>query len=168
MKQTLTVKLKPYLQEFLICMLGDEAAVASRKNLIGAMLSPLIQYCPKDYVFSKTEGPEYITFELPHGLGGKDPRGSAIIITDKNQREFERMLSIYFKDIFFRYVDDKIRYSGEIKKCILAFCADYNISFNHITYETLKKSYYRFKKGQSARKILSGNMSLCCPLLFLL
>jgi hypothetical protein len=149
-------------------MLGEESAVASRRNLIGAMLSPLVQYAPKDYVFANVSGPEYITFELPHELGGKDMRGGAIIISNNNQREFERLLGIYFKDIFFRYVDDKIRYTGEIKKCILMFCGDYNISFNSITYEMLKKSYYRYKKGLATRKILSSKLSLCCPLIFML
>lgn len=168
MRQALTIKLKPYLQEFLICKLADEAAEASRKNLIGAMLDPLVQYAPRDYVFKKYSGPEYISFELPYDLGGKDPRGSAIIISDENQRKFERLLALYFKDIFFRYVDDKIRYTGEIKKCILLFCADYHISFNEITYDMLKKAYYRYKKGLTARNILSGKLSLTCPLLFLL
>ena len=168
MRQTLTVKLKPYLQEFLICKLADEASEASKRNLIGAMLDPLVQYAPRDYVFEKKEGPEFITFELPYDIGGKDPRGSAIVISEENQNKFERLLSMYFKDIFFRYVDDKIRYKREIKKCILMFCGDYNISFNEITYEMLKKAYYRFKKTQSTRKILSGKLSLCCPLILLL
>ena len=168
MRQTITIKLKPHLQEFLVCKLADEAAQASRKNLIGAMLDPLLQYCCGDYVFEKRTGPEFITFELPYGISGKDPRGSAIVISKENEQKFERLLNLYFKDIFFRYVDDKIRYTVEIKKCILMFCSDYNLSFNHITYEMLKKSYYRFKKQSKKPGLLSANLSLCSPLLFLL
>jgi hypothetical protein len=43
-------------------------------------------------------------------------------------------------------VNDKLRYEKQIKKCILSFCIFYNITFNKITYEMLKKSYYRYKK----------------------
>jgi hypothetical protein len=168
MRQTLTIKLKPYLQEFLQCKLGDEAAEASKTTLIGAILSPLIEYAPRDYVHKPQKGPEYITFELPDRLGNKDTKKGNIYISEENQREFERILSNYFKDVFFQYVDDKIRYTGEIKKCILGFCADYYITFNTITYEMLKKAYYRRKKQASLRNIFSVKMSLSCPLIFLL
>ena len=168
MRQTLTIKLKPHLQEFLICKLADEASEASKKNLIGAILSPLIDYAPKDYVFEKLSGKEYITFELPDRLGGKDTRQRAVVISNKNQREFERILGIYFMDIFFQYVDDKIRYTSEIKKCIMQFCADYNISYNHINYERLKKAYYRRQKAQNRKNNFAVNLSLTSPLIFLL
>ena len=41
-RPTITIKLKPHLQEFLKCKLREEASVASRKNFIGAILSPLL------------------------------------------------------------------------------------------------------------------------------
>jgi hypothetical protein len=168
MKQTLTVKLKPYLQEFLLCKLSDEAAEASKRNLIGAMLSPLVEYAPRDYIFKKKDGPDYITFEIPRELGKKETRYGVLTISEGNQREFERMLTSYFNDIFFQYVDDKIRYTTEIKKCILLFCSDYDISFNSITYEMLKKKYYRRKKSINRNKIFTRKMSLSSPLIFLL
>ena len=159
MRQTLTIKLKHYLQEFLLCHLGDDAALASKKNIIGAILAPMIEYAPKDYVFSRKIDPSYITFELPDKLGGKDTMKGKIFLSEFNQKNFERILSIYFKQLFFQYVDDKIRYHPEIKQCILQFCADYNISFNYLNYEMLKKSYYRKTKSQKKPLFFMP----CCP-----
>lgn len=150
MSQTLTLKLKPYLQEFLICKLADEASVASSKNLIGAILGPLIEYAPKDYVFTKKSGPTHITFKIPQNLNLKDNRGN-IYISNANQKNFERTLKLYFTEIFIAYVNDKIRFNNEIKKSILMFCTDYNISFTHITYEMLKKKYYRFQTKKNKK-----------------
>lgn len=170
MKQTITIKLKPHLQEFIKCKLGDESAEAKKTGLIGAILSPLVEYAPKDKVIKQEQGPDFITFELPAYMGQtlKDTRNGTVYISEQNQREFERILNNYFKDVFFQYVDDKIRYTKEIKKCILNFCADYYISFNNITYEMLKKSYYRRKKKVNTREIFTSKMSLSCPLIFLL
>jgi hypothetical protein len=177
MRQTITIKLKPYLQEFLQCKLGDQAAEGSRRNLVGAILTPLIEYAPNDYKFEKLEGPEYFTLEIPQSLG-KETRYGVICMSESNQVMFERILKHYFNDIFFQYVEDKIRYSREkyglpqIKECILAFCADYNISHNEINYEMLKKKYYRRKKNltlqaKKAKKI-TGNLSLSSPLIYAL
>ncbi len=167
MRQTITLKLKPYLQEFLVCKLHDNAHIASRKNLIGAMLAPLIEYTPKDHVFERKKGPDYFTLEITQNLGLKDNRGN-LYISETNLAHFERSLKIYFNEIFLSYVNDKVRYNNEIKKCILMFCSDYNISFNYITYEMLKKKYYREQKNSKKQKKLSPKLSLCCPLIFLL
>ena len=166
-RTTITIRLKPWLQEFLICSLEDPA-VASKKNVIGAMLTPFLEYAPSDYIVKMNKGEEYITFELPEHIAGKNARNGSLIVTEENQRNFERMLDVYFKDLFFNYVDDKIRYNSEIKKCIYQFCADYKLSFNNVSYEMLKKSYYRRRKKQKKTKKYSAKLSLSCPLIFLM
>lgn len=166
-RQTITVKLKPWLQEFLTCSLQD-AAVASKKNVIGAMITPFLEYAPASYVPVTNKGEEFITFELPDHIAGKNPKNASLVITEENQKNFERMLDVYFKDIFYNYIDDKIRYNREIKKCIYQFCADYKITFNNVSYEMLKKSYYRREKRQKKTKLISAKLSLKCPLIFLM
>ncbi len=168
MRPTITVKLKPYLQEFVVCALADEAPKASRRNFIGAILSPLLEYTPEDHVPGQMKGEEYVCFPLPREAYGKEPRRGTLHLSEENQRIFERIINIYFKSIFFQFVDDKIRYKGQIKECILMFCAHYQITFNKINYEMLKKSYYRYRKSLKKQSFFAHFVSLCCPLIILL
>jgi len=170
MKQTITIKLKPYLQEFLVCKLGDPDI--SNKNIIGALMSPFLQYVPKDYVYKPMKGDDYISFDLNRINTRLDTR-LGIYVSEEGQKDFQRVLYLHFKDIFVSFVDDKIRYTKQIKKCILQFCFDYNMTFDKISYQTLKKMYYREKKRQEEQKQKNKgkshlNLSLNCPLLFLL
>ena len=173
-KQTITIKLKPWLQEYLRCKLKDPES-ASRKNIVGALLTPFLEYTPKDYVYHKKSGPEYMTFELPTLMGDKNTRSGNLYISEDNMKNFERVLDMVFKDHFYSYVDDKIRYiettsgkSGTIKTCIEQFCMDLNISYNHINYEMLKKSYYRKRESEKKTNKHIIKLSLTCPLIFLL
>jgi hypothetical protein len=176
-RPTITIKLKPWLQEFLRCKLKDDTA--SRKNIVGALLTPYIEYTPKDYKFQNMGGPDYMTFELPALIGDKNTRGGNIYVSEANQKNFERILDLMFKDHFFYYMDDKVRYtesitgkSGAIKRCIEQFCMDMHITYNHINYEMLKKAYYRRRESEQENEKKANKrgikLSLSCPLIFLL
>jgi len=160
MKQTVTIKLEKYLQEYLLCRL--RRSEISTTNIIGALISPFIEVMPADHQYKKLTGPEYISFQLPAMINKIPTSIQNVYISEENQRQFEKFLKCHFKDIFFAYIDDKIRYQPKIKNCILQFCADYDITFQHITYEMLKKSYYRKKGKKSLIK-----MSLNCPLIYI-
>lgn len=143
-----TVKLRPYLREFLICKLQDEEGFSSRKSIIGAMLEPLLESNPNGYV-PQSPCQDSFTFTIPYKFNGKNCAFHTMYISEHNQRLFERMLYLYFKDVFHSYVEDKQRYMKEIKACILMFCSDYHITFNAINYESLKKSYYRYSQKKN-------------------
>ncbi|HNW52859.1 MAG TPA: hypothetical protein PKN21_01260 [Bacteroidales bacterium] len=174
MSDVLTIKLKPYLQEYLTCKLGDPVT-ASTRNIVGALMRPLLQYRPKDVDHEFIDGPEYIKINLRE-FDFIDIRSGTVWMHPDNQAIFEKQLDAHFKDIFMSYMNDKVRYSlldrkgkvirnGQIKNIILQFCSDYNITFKSITYEMLKKYYYR--KSQEFEKKSPRKMSLLCPLLFL-
>lgn len=183
-KQTITVKLKPYLQEYLQCKLS-EPLTASKRNIIGIMIQPFLEARPRNETPQFPVGPDYITFELPIS-GNPNTRNGTLYVSEINQRNFEKILDAHFKDLFFSFADDKIRYTileagsnsarnPEIKSVILQFCADFNISFNNITYEMLKKSYYRRRmlleeNDNTLNKVkkFSTKLSLSCPLIFLI
>ncbi len=154
-RPSVTIKLKPYLQEFLKCKLQQAATMASTKHFIGATIAPLLEYSDKNTMPQMGSGPEYISFELPHWIGGKNIRNHSVYMPEKNQEEFQRILSMYFREVFYQYVDDKIRFQRQAKKCILSFCTYYNISFDRITFEMLKKSYYRYRKKKKNRLFLA-------------
>lgn len=143
-KPTLTLRLRPHLREFLICKLQEESIYSSRKNIIGAILEPLLEYQPKDLSPQKSH-PDDFVFVLPFKFNQLDTTNHTVYMSEYNQRIFSRILNLYFKDVFFNYIDDKVRYHNEIQKCIFLFCTDYNITFNRITFESLKKSYYRYR-----------------------
>ena len=176
-RPTITIKLKPYLQEFLRCKLQDaEQLTASKRNIIGVLLRPMLEIKKKDEfpVFHRNDK-EWITFNLPRYEDEFDVRGNSVTISEKNMKYFEDCLEAYFKDLFFSYMDDKVRYMsdpgkrGGIKKCIIQFCADCDITFNCINYEMLKKSYYRRRLEINKKFYLfSRNLSFKRPLIFLL
>ena len=163
---TITIRLKPYLQEFLKSQMETEL-ISSKKNFLGIILAQYIEYTPKDYIPPKyDEDDPFITkVIIPHKIGGKDIRNNTIYISEKNQKAFEKVLTAYFNDIFYNYMRDKVRYTKEIKKCILNFCSDYHLTFDNVSYETLKKSFYRHQKKI---KKLNTFKSLNSPLFFLL
>ncbi len=159
MRPTITIKLKPYLQEFLICKLSDHDFL-SQKNVITAMIEPLLEYAP-GHILTEKPSKNSVTLKLPQKINLKYTINHTVYISEHNQRIFERMLKLYFKDVFHFYVADKIRYTKSIKDSIFLFCIDYQISFNAINYELLKKSFYRFQKLREKNKYKT---SLMCPL----
>ena len=183
-KQTITIKLKPYLQEYLRCKL-QEPLTASKRNIIGIMIQPFLEIRPRSVHPQFATGNDSITFDLPVS-GNPNTRHGTVYISEENQKHFEKILDAHFKDLFFSFADDKIRYTileagsnsaknPEIKSVILQFCADFNISFNNITYEMLKKSYYRRRvllegNDNTLNKVkkFSTKLSLSCPLIFLI
>ena len=156
-KPTITVRLKPYLREFLICKLQEDANCISRINIIGAILEPLVAYLPKNEPLPKPH-PDDFTFEIPTVFNLLNTKHHTVYVPEYNQKIFARILRMYFYEIFFNYMDDKVRYKDEIKDCIFLFCSDYNITFNQIKFDTLSKSYYRYRQKKKRY-----NLSLTCP-----
>lgn len=175
LRPTITIKLKPHLQEYLRCKLQEEELLATKRNIIGVMMRPFLEVGRNEKDPINREDPLAITFYLPY-FDDLNIRNGTVFISETNQANFERILAAHFKDLFFNYVDDKIRYlrkkhtaKGAIKKSILQFCSDYSISFNALTYDMLKKAYYRRgKNGPKQNIFFSSKMSLICPLLFMI
>ena len=165
-RPTITIKLKPYLQEYLICSLSTNTA--SKGNIIGKLLKPLLDIRPPEVVPEFPTGPEYITFVLPYynDFWVK----SNLWVNERNQAIFESYLEWHFKDLFFHYMNDKVRFYKSFKKCILQFCYDHNITFSYLNYEMLKKDYYRKrnrKKTEKSCSLFVPEMSPDCHCVFL-
>lgn len=172
---TVSIRLKPYLQEYLRCKLQEAELTAWKNSLIGSMLRPFLEITKKEQIpvfHHKDEN--WITFRLPlyHDL---EVRRHSVTISEENMAYFANSLEAHFKDFFFSYMDDKVRYTsntgkrGAIKKCIIQFCADMHISYNYLNYEMLKKSYYRRRNEiQKKPSFFASKLSLRCPLIFLL
>ena len=147
-RPTLTVKLKPYLQEYLRSEL--RRSHVSKRNILGVILMPLLEKRPAGIPPIMPKGEDFITFTLPF-TRDINIRGD-VWISPVNQEMLEKYLEWYFKQLFFNYMNDKVRYCGSFKKAILQFCADYEFAMNHINYEMLKKDYYRKRKRKKEEK----------------
>ena len=149
------VKLKPYLQEFLKSELRGN--LASKRNIIGVILLPLLEKRPIDVPPFIPKGPEYIQFTLPF-TKDKNIRGD-LWISPINQEMFERYLEWHFKQLFYHYMNDKVRYTHSFKRNILQFCADHDFTMTFINYEMLKKDFYR----ERIRKKTGKSLPLSVP-----
>jgi hypothetical protein len=168
---TVTVKLKPYLQEYLACKSNDNVN-GSLKTFLGAIVRPFIDYLPPEgdpYFYKKLEGykkEDFLEITVPV-YKGMDTRNGTAYMPESNFRDFERIINVHFWDLFYNYVDDKIRYNKRIKRIIIQFCTDYHITYNRLTYDMLKKAYYR-KSIKKKSGILATISSLSCPPFFLM
>lgn len=161
------VRLRPYLQEYLTCKFENDVT-GSMKNIVGASLRPFLKYIPEnkgpfDYKRVPGYNPKYF-FEIPiPHYQFVNKRHFTLYLPPNHYHFFEQIIYFHFWEVFYGYVDDKIRYNSQIKLAILQFCLDYNLTFNEITYEMLKKSYYR-KRGKNNSTSCGTKLSLTCPL----
>ena len=174
-RQTITIRLKPALHEFLRRNLQDDDQVASCCNFIGTLVRPFLSLRPEKTAPEFPSGPDAITIKLPL-YPDLDVRHGTVYMSPDNQKHFEKILDAHFKEVFYNFVDDKVRYlrkehtkKGAIKKSILQFCSDYRLSFDSTTYEMLQKSYYRRVKNITKKPpFFTHKLSAICPLLFLI
>jgi len=136
------ISMPPHLQEFLKSSQKQEEPVASSKNFFGALVEPLLEYRPKEIEFKCQDKQLCIRIQIPQNLGKKNTRGN-IFISTKNEKQITKQLQKVFDEIFFNYVQDKIRSTNQIKATIENFIEHYNIPLEHISFDSLKKKYYR-------------------------
>ena len=155
---TVTIKLKPYLKEYIVCKLANR--FDDRNNIILAIVKPFIERIPAGYKpISQPTDEEHLEVKIPT-FESVETRDGKVYISKENQENIERIVHAHFKDALFSYIDDKARYTPEIKKCIMQFCADNNITYNHTNYDTLKKAYYRARKKRNIFQVNVPKMSL--------
>ncbi len=163
-KKTLTIKLQPYLQEFIQAALNDNVK-SSLKNWFGKQLQGKIERRPQDQPPLLNTGPDYFTFELTRS--DKLNIDCNLWISPENQKLLEDSIRLLFFHLYYQFMDDKMKYDiiidgrivrkGQIKNCILEFCQFYNIPFNRITYDMLKQRYFRYRREQKQLKELNRN-----------
>ena len=172
-RMTISIRLKPHLQEYVRCKLNEEQPYVTKRNLIGVLIRPFLEVSPAGE--QPAPGPDVMILQLPM-YDDLNVRNGTVGITADNNAAFERILDAHFKDVFYTYIDDKVRYlrqehtaKGAIKRSILQFCSDFGINFDNMTYDMLKKAYYRrSQRGVRKPPFFSSKVSLNCPLFFLI
>jgi len=176
LEQSITIRLKPYLREFITHRFRPEE-LSSRKNVVGIIVQQYISYSKTGTYQHHQEGPDILTIPLTKGPA-YDPRHGNAWISPRHQKELERVIYQLFKTTFYTYMDDRSRYidltkDGTIKDCLLQFCLDFGLSPDSVQYDTLKKSWYRYRKQKEQvelrqKKAEKGapKVSLFCPLTY--
>jgi len=154
-RPSVTIKLKPYLQEYLLCELRSN--LASKRNIIGILLQPLLEKRPSGTPPFNPDGQEFITISLPYDKK-KNIRGN-LWISPENQQMFEKFVEWHFKQLFFHYMNYRVKECKSFKIAIYQFCMDHDFTYSHINFELLKKDYYRKRK----RKNIENSLPLSVP-----
>ena len=161
-RPTITIKLRPHLQEFVLAELRG-SSLASGYQIIGKLVRPFIRYRPVDVNPKFERGANFITFTLPF-YSKVDLRHKNFYISEQNQRVIENLLDAHFKKIFYNYMKDKVRFDNRnFTVCILQFCYDYDFCYDNINFEMLKKFFYRERKKDKNNGNVANNLSRCCP-----
>lgn len=180
MTETIVIKLKPMLQDFLVTIMEDTPQHKKIREKVRRFIKVALKPTPPNYVPDFKRDQDHVEIAIPRfDIGFADNRGN-IYLDEYAQREFENQLddelksALYlFMDIYLRYNRYSIKRRGVIKKGIYAFFDEYRINPEKINYEMCKKNYYRYrmetgdympKKVKKVSRVLSSN----CPLIFLL
>jgi hypothetical protein len=158
MPQTITIALKPHLAKYLKVETKGKLQIDQRSP-IGFFFSKLIEECPYP-----PKQPEGYTLQINvaemNYINSKDKglysgRNKFLTISPANTKALEKVIDFMFKkDLFTRL--DKLHEEGRIRKKggemmaeILAYLDRYDIiAEQEVSYESLKKAYYRHRNDQ--------------------
>jgi hypothetical protein len=148
---TVKVKIKPYLKDFLVHINGREdeqgnrIVLASKKNITGFYIFPLLEKAPEHYRPLHGDPARILEIRLPY-LKEFNVRYNNHV-SEVGMRHFQSAIENIFLAEFFRDVSHALNTipGKKIKDAILDFCYAYQISFDNITFEMLRKKYTRYK-----------------------
>ncbi|MDR2127353.1 MAG: hypothetical protein LBP63_11070 [Prevotellaceae bacterium] len=140
------IHLKPSLQEFVVCAFLGGGRTVTAADTFGKLIKPWLQLPPKNYDAKIPTAKNIFEFELPN-YNDKNTLYN-FYISPKGERYIAVMLNEIFLQQMFLHLDRFVKNNSLIKDTILDYCYSYNISFKNINYESLKKSYYRYRKNK--------------------
>jgi hypothetical protein len=160
---TTYIHLKPALQEFVVCAFLNGTRKVSAADTFGKLIKPWLSTPPEGYNPIMPAGADVFEFQLPD-YGDKNTDYN-FYMSPKAQKYIATMLNEMFLTFMFIHLDKILpRMEHEqIKDAIYDYCYSYNISMEHIQFDTLKKAYYRYRQKKTKK-----NTSKFVPVLSLL
>ena len=159
MGASVTVRMKPYLVEYAKSKMGN--GLFSNSEIITKIVKPFIRRMPSSYQHKQQSlTPDILEIPIPL-ISDLYVGDNKIYIHPSDHITIARIFEAHFNDALFSYVTDKVRYNAELKKCFIQFCDDYDISWENINYDMMKKKYYRFRKKKEKKTSFSS--SFCVP-----
>jgi hypothetical protein len=153
MPTTTYIHLKPALQEFVVCAFLAGGRKVSAADTFGKLIRPWLTTPPDGYNPVTPAGPDVFEFQLPN-YEDKNTEYN-FYIPPKAQKYIASMLNEMFLSLMFIHFDKMLtRMKNEqIKDAIYDYCYSYNISMEHIQYDTLKKAYYRYRQKKTKKVV---------------
>lgn len=163
---TVPVKVNPALREYILCTNGGSDIVfPDYKESLWVMLKSRLSLIPSDYKpFPHGPNPGYIRVALPSN-NHLDPsfniQANRVIeanplfrchLSEEDQAAIEKFLMKGFKKTFRDFMTGAITVTdGEasIKLAIDKFCNLYHLTMESITYEMLRKDWYRYRNREA-------------------
>lgn len=154
--------MKPFIREFIINGFLNGTSKASSDDALGITIKPWLIKPPSNIVRVYNQNDiNNFTFELPF-YHDKNV-SSNWYVSPNGQAYIESIFDIMMKRNMYSYIDNLVeRHNFQIKDCIIDWCYAFNVTFEYINYEALKKSYYRYRKNN---KILVENCPAIVPYL---
>jgi hypothetical protein len=124
----------------------------SAGDTFGKLIKPWLTLPPNDYMTVIPQGIDIFEFELPN-YNDKNTLYN-FYINKKGEKYITDMLNEMFLKHMFIHLDKILINMNrrQIKDAIYDYCYSYNISFDFINYESLKKAYYRYRKFKKNKK----------------
>lgn len=156
------ISVKSYIRDFIIYLNnGQHPVEVSKRNSLGRLVYIFSEKVPEDCRLVTTDISSRRKLELDVGFLGsknqlrKNPDYYFYIPREK-QRVIEDIYNDVFFELFYNYVDqNREMFEKQIKESIEKFCFEREISFDNITFEALKKSYYRYRKTFDEKSLKS-------------
>jgi hypothetical protein len=160
---TTTIKIKPYLKEFILCRFLSGQYRSSADDILGQTIKPFLVSSPENLTrITATSDDNFFTFELPNYSDKKVTYHN--YIRPEHQRYIERIFEYFFREAMFHFVKQNHELNrGDIKDWIINWCNLNNITFAKVNYETLKKAYWRYRVDQEEKEKNEKNTSRSLP-----
>ena len=148
---TLLCELKPHFRNYLEAKLGsgigsEEPIEISQRNFLGKTIRVLLAKTPKHPIYPAKE--KSLLFQLPHF------HGLNVCVYNYLSSNSQAIIQRKVREVFFLELHSLIirgtrRNAFTQKECIYFFMERYEL-FDHITFDALKRSYYRFVESEIA------------------
>lgn len=164
-KLTVEIKVNRALREYLTGINGGSDLLRlDFKSEAWVAIKSRLQTVPNNYAPQPSQqNPDTIKVELPSTHAGAKlyniDKGEAIhhdylfrsYLDEASQRQIEAFLMKSFKKTFRDFMTGAVTTNTEtsIKDAIYTFCDVHHIEMNYVTYEMLRKDWYRYKNRTS-------------------
>jgi hypothetical protein len=153
------IHLKPSLQEFVVCSQLGGTRKVSAADAFGKLIKPWLTLPPKNYNPAIPDGKNIFVFELPN-YNDKNTDYN-FYISPKGEKYIANMIYEMFITMMCIYLDKTMNVNKKkIKTAIYQYCYSLNITFEYVNYDSLKKSYYRYKKAKKKSSRFVPELSL--------
>jgi hypothetical protein len=144
------VRVSPVVKEFYSGLYGSNVIVPDKRDYIFIVMRRLMEKVPADYKPVKNNETHLKILIRQCNNSNRNERYYPYL-QGNHQRLVNNYLRKQFRTLFLNYMLAWSRRGGGQKNGIEDFCKVYNISFNNINYEMLKKLWDRSKEKMMMR-----------------